>query len=240
MNTVLLIARRELGAYLRTMSGYVIIAVLLFLDGLAFNAFAVAGTAKKSSEVLADFFFWTSGIGMAGAIFLSMRLIAEERQTGTVQLLYSSPVHDREIVAGKFLAALAFLCLFYAGTAYMPILVAVYGKVSLGHVLSGYLGLIFVGAASLAVGLFGSALTKSQVVAAVSSGVMCVALTMCWIVAKVVDRPFTEIITGLAWFGHFEPFRQGLVHMKHSVYFGLVTFVALFAATRVLEARRWR
>ena len=149
MNNVLLIARRELGAYLRTMSGYVIIAVLLFLDGLAFNAFAVAGTAKKSSEVLADFFFWTSGIGMAGAVFLSMRLIAEERQTGTVQLLYSSPVHDREIVLGKFFAALAFLCLFYAGTAYMPILVAVYGKISLGHVLSGYLGLLFVGASSL-------------------------------------------------------------------------------------------
>lgn len=131
MNNVLLIARRELGAYLRTMSGYVIIAVLLFLDGLAFNAFAVAGTARKSSEVLADFFFWTSGVGMAGAVFLSMRLIAEERQTGTVQLLYSSPVHDREIVLGKFLASLAFLCLFYAGTAYMPILVAVYGKISL-------------------------------------------------------------------------------------------------------------
>jgi ABC-2 type transport system permease protein len=240
MNNVWLIARRELGAYLRNLSGYVIIAVLLFLDGLAFNAFAVQGAAKKSSEVLADFFFFTSGIGMAGAIFLSMRLIAEERQTGTVQLLYSSPVHDREIVAGKFLAALAFLCLFFLGTGYMPALVAVYGKVSLGHVLAGYLGLVLVGASSLAIGLFGSALTKSQVVAAVGSAVMCIGLTMCWLVAKVVDRPFTDVITGLAWYGHFDPFKNGIVHLKHVVYFALVTVFALFAATRVLEARRWR
>jgi len=243
MNSVLLIARRELGAYLRTMSGYIIIAVLLFLDGLAFNAFAVAGTAKKSSEILGDplgFFFWTSGIGMAVAIFLSMRLIAEERQTGTLQLLYSSPVHDREIVLGKYLASLGFLCIFLLATGYMPLLVGIYGKVSLGHVLSGYLGLVLVGSASIAIGIFGSALTTSQVVAAISSGVMSVALTMCWILAKVVDRPFTDVITGLAWYGHFDPFAHGLVHLKHVVYFGLVTFVALFAATRVLEARRWR
>jgi ABC-2 type transport system permease protein len=240
MNNVMLIARRELGAYLRTLSGYVIIAALLFVDGLLFNAFAVAGTAKKSSEVLSDFFFFSSGITIFAAVFLSMRLIAEERQTGTVQLLYSSPIQDREIVLGKFLASLAFLCLFFLGTSYMPVLIAMYGKISLGHVLSGYLGLVLVGASSLALGLFGSSLTKNQVIAAVSAGVMCLALTMCWLVAKVVDRPFTDIVTGLAWYGHFEPFRQGLVHLKHVAYFCLVTLVALFAATRVLEARRWR
>ena len=101
MRNVTLITRRELQAYLRTMSGYIIIAVMLFIDGLLFNAFAVPGTAKKSSEVLADFFTLTSGITMVGAVFLSMRLIAEERQTGTIALLYSSPIHDVEIVLGK-------------------------------------------------------------------------------------------------------------------------------------------
>ena len=105
MNNIALITRRELQGYLRTMSGYIIIAVMLFIDGLLFNAFAVPGTAKKSSEVLADFFTLTSGITMIGSIFLSMRLIAEERQTGTITLLYSSPIHDAEIVFGKFLAS---------------------------------------------------------------------------------------------------------------------------------------
>jgi ABC-2 type transport system permease protein len=163
------VARRELQSYLRTMSGYIIIAVMLFIDGLLFNAFAVAGTAKKSSEIVAEFFTLTSGITMIGAVFLSMRLIAEERQTGTVALLYSSPIHDVEIVLGKFLASFVFLCLFFATTLYMPVLVAVYGKVSVGHIAAGYFGLMLVGATGLAIGTFGSALTKSQVVAAVQA-----------------------------------------------------------------------
>ena len=240
MRNILLIAQRDLSAYLRTMNGYIIIAVMLFIDGLLFNAFAVPGTAKKSSEILADFFMLTSGVTMFGAVFLSMRLIAEERQNGTLALLYSSPVHDVEIVLGKFISSLAFLSLFFLGTLYMPGLVALYGKVSAGHIFAGYLGLVLVGAASLAIGTFGSALTKSQVVAAVTSGVMCLALTTCWLLTKVTDRPLTEIVLGLAWWGHFDPFRSGLIHLKHLTYFVMVAFIALFAATRVLEARRWR
>jgi ABC-2 type transport system permease protein len=240
MRNVSLIARRELAAYLRTMSGYVIIAVMLLVDGLLFNAYAAQGGGKRSSEVLADFFTLTSGITLVGTVFLSMRLIAEERQTGTIALLYSSPVHDVEIVAGKFLAALAFLSLFLLTTLSMPALVAVYGKVSLGHIAAGYLGLVLVGATGLAIGTFGSALTRSQVVAAVLSGMMVLGLTTCWLLTKITDRPLTEVVAALAWWGHFEPFRTGLVQVKHVVYFGLVTFLALFAATRVLEARRWR
>ena len=154
MNTVLLIARRELGAYLRTMSGYVIIAVMLFIDGLLFNAYAAQGGGKRSSEVLADFFTLTSGITLVGTVFLSMRLIAEERQTGTIALLYSAPVLDVEIVLGKFLASLAFLSVFFLATLYMPALVAVYGKVAPGHIAAGYLGLLLVGSAGLAIGTF--------------------------------------------------------------------------------------
>lgn len=240
MRNVSLIARRELQAYLRTMSGYIILALMLVIDGLLFNAYAVPGTAKKSSEILADFFTITSGITMIGTVFLSMRLIAEERQTGTLSLLYSSPVHDLEIVLGKFVASLIFLCLFFGATSYMPILVAVYGKVSPGHIAVGYFGLLLVGASSLAVGTFGSALSRSQVLAAVLSGVMLLGLTTAWLLDKVTDRPLTDVVTNLAWYRHFDPFRSGLVHLKHVSYFGLVTFVALFAATRVLEARRWR
>ncbi len=240
MHNVSLITRRELQAYLRTMSGYLIIAIMLFIDGLLFNAFAVPGTAKKSSEVLADFFTLTSGITMVGAVFLSMRLIAEERQTGTLALLYSSPIHDVEIVLGKFLASFLFLCLFFTSTAYMPILVALYGKVSMGHIFAGYLGLMLVGACGLAIGTFGSALTKSQVLAAVMSGVMVLALTTCWLLTKVTERPMTDIVNALAWWNHFDAFRNGLIQTKHVVYFCLVTFLSLFAATRVLEARRWR
>ncbi len=240
MRNISLVARRELGAYFRGMSGYVILAVMLFIDGLLFNSFAAQGSTKKSSEILADFFMMTSGITMIGAVFLSMRLISEELQTGTISLLYSSPVFDHEIVLGKFFASLIFLCCFFVATLSMPVLVAVYGKVSWGHVATGYLGLILLGATSLALGTFGSALSKSQVVSAVLGGVLCLSLTTCWVLAKITDRPLTDIVLSLSWWGHFDAFRTGLLQLKHVTYFVLATFLALFAATRVLEVRRWR
>lgn len=240
MRNVLLIARRELAAYLKTWSGYVIIAGVLFLDGLVFNAFVLTGPGKRSSEVLGDFFYVSSGLTMFCAVLLSMRLLAEERQTGTLTLLYSSPVRDWEIVLGKFLSALGFFSLFLVASAYMPAIVVAYGKVSVGHVLAGYLGLFLLGSACLAIGTFGSALTRYQVLAAILSGLMVLSLTACWILARVAERPLDDIFTGLAVYGHFKPFEQGLIHAKHVVYFCLVTYAALFATTRVLEARRWR
>lgn len=241
MRAVWLIAKRELAAYLRTMSGYLIIAGVLFVDGLFFNAFAMAGGgAKRSSEVLSDFFYYSSGSTMFCAVLLSMRLLAEERQTGTLALLYSSPVRDVEIVLGKFFSALVFLCVFLAATLYMPALVFAYGKISFGHLFSGYLGLLLLGSATLAIGTFGSALTKSQVLAAILSGCMVVSLVVCWLLARVTERPLDELFSALAIYGHFKPFEQGLVHLKHVAYFLLLTYVALFGATRVLEARRWR
>jgi ABC-2 type transport system permease protein len=240
MRNVLLIARRELASYLRTMSGYLIIAGVLFVVGLVFNAIAMTGTAKKSSDVISEFFWYSGGFTMVVAILLSMRLLAEERQSGTLALLYSSPIRDGEIVLGKYLSALVFLALFLACTFYMPALVMVYGKVSLGHIAAGYLGMLLIGSSTLAIGTFGSSLTKSQVLAAILSGLMSLALLVAWALAHVTERPLSGIFTALAIFGHFTPFQAGLVRLQHVVYFVAVTYVALFAATRVLEARRWR
>lgn len=237
---IFLIARRELAAYLRTMSGWVIIAVMLFIHGVLFNAFVLSDPAKKSSVVLSEFFFMGSGITLVGAAALAMRLIAEERQSGTLTLLYASPIRDRDIVLGKYLSAVVFLGLFFVSTLYMPVLIAAYGKISAGHVAAGYLGLALVGAAGVAIGLFASALTRSQVVALILSLVLCVALTVTWALAQVTDRPLTDAVAALSWYSHFQPFRDGLLHLKHVSYFVLVAFFALFAATRVLETRRWK
>lgn len=241
MSAIWLIAKRELGSYLRSMSGYVIIAAVLAVDGLLFNAFALGGAGKRSSEVLSLFFYFSSGTTMVASVFIAMRLLAEERQTGTVALLYSSPVRDSEIVCGKFLSALLFLALLTGLTFYMPLLILVHGQVSFGQVLAGYFGLLLLGSASLAVGTFGSALAKNQVLAAVGSGCMVVALLVCWLLARVTSAPLTDIFTSLALYGeHFPPFQQGLIHLRDVVYYVVVTYVALFGATRVLEARRWR
>ena len=240
MRSVLLIAKRELAGYFSTLSGYVIIAVVLAVDALMFNAIALAGN-KRSAEVLNQFFFLSSGMTITAAVFISMRLLAEERQSGTISLLYSSPVRDGEIVLGKFFSALAFLLVLIALTAFMPALIFVNGKVSFGHIAAGYLGLLLLGGASLAIGTFGSALSRSQIVAVIISGSMVVALLTCWMLAHVTERPLSEICTAMALHNqHFQPFQAGLVHVRDVIYYLAVTYVALFAATRVLEARRWR
>jgi ABC-2 type transport system permease protein len=230
MNNVMLIARRELQAYLRTMLGYIIVATMLFILGVLFNAWAMSGTAKKSAEIIA---------ALVTSAVLGMPLLAREREKGTIQLLFSAPLRDWEIIVGKYISALVFLLVFLAASFYMPLLVMAYGKVSAGHLAAGYLGLVLVGSVGAAFGTFSSALTKNQLVAVVISLVMVIALTVFWFLARITDRPLTDAVTAMAWYAHFTPFGQGLVHLKHVVYFVLVSFVVLFAATRVLEARRW-
>jgi len=240
MRPIMLIARRELAAYLRTMTGWVIIALVLAVDGLLFNAFAIGSGEKRSSEVLTQFFYFASGTTMISSVFISMRLLAEEQQTGTIQLLYSSPIKDHEIVLGKFLSALGFLAILTLATVYMPMLIFVNGKISFGHMAAGYLGLMLLGSAALAVGTFGSTLARSQVLAAILSGVLVVSLVIAWLLGRITERPLSEVFASLALWQHFMGFQSGIVHLKDVVYYTAVTYVALFASIRVLEARRWR
>jgi ABC-2 type transport system permease protein len=240
MNT-LLIARRELASYFRSMAGFVIIAAVLAVDGLLFNAYALGAGSKPSSEVLSVFFYFSSGTTMIASVFISMRLLAEERQTGTLALLYSSPVRDGEIVVGKYLSGLAFLAVMTLVTVYMPALILVHGKVSLGHIAGGYFGLLLLGSAALAIGTLGSALARNQVLAAIISGCMVVSLLVCWLLGRVTERPLAQIFESMALHGkHFQPFQSGIVELRDVVYYVAVAYVFLFAATRVLEARRWR
>jgi ABC-2 type transport system permease protein len=241
MRATFLIVRREMGAYLRSMTGYVIAALVLVIDGLLFQAFVMGGPDKLSSEVLSNFFYISSGTTIIASVFISMRLLAEERQTGTLVLLTSSPVHDWEIVLGKYLSAFIFLAMITLCSVYMPALIFVNGKVSPGHMVAGYVGLLLLGSASIAIGTFGSALARTQVLAAIFSGCIVVAMIICWLLGKVTERPLTEVFTAMALHGrHFPPFQAGQVHLRDVFYYLAVTYIALFGATRVMEARRWR
>ena len=161
MSAAFLIMRRELGAYFRSMTGYIIAAAVLVVDGILFNAFALGGPDKRSGEVLVAFFYISSGTMMIASIFLSMRLLAEEKQTGTLVLLTSSPIRDRDIILGKFLSGWVFLSLITLATAFMPALIMVHGKISFGHLATGYLGLLLLGCATMAIGTFGSAIART-------------------------------------------------------------------------------
>lgn len=241
MKPVWLIYRREMGAYLRSPLGYIVVAVVLLIDGLLFNAFALGSdTARKSSEVLKQFFYFSSGTTMVASLFLSMRLLAEERAQGTLNLLFGSPIRDYQIVLGKYLSALTFLGGLTLLTVYMPGLIMVHGKVTFGQIAAGYLGLLLLGSAGLSIGIFGSALTKSQLVAIISSAAILVGLILSWLMALITDRPINELFTWLSVHNkHFQPFMTGLINTQDVVFYASLSYFFLFLATRVLEARRW-
>jgi ABC-2 type transport system permease protein len=241
VNPALLIARRELRAYLRSPFGYIVAAATLLIDGLLFQGFALGAGPRLSADVLRDFFYFASGTTMVAAILLSMRLLAEERQTGTLVLLNTAPVRDVEIVLGKFLSSLVFVVLLTALTAYIPLLILVNGKVAVGHIMVGYLGLVLLGAATVSIGLFGSALAKSQVLAAILGAGILVTMLLLWIVGRVTDPPLNSFLAALALHNERQnAFMRGLLQLDNVVYYVAVTYFFLLAATKTLEARRWR
>ncbi|MEO1174624.1 MAG: ABC transporter permease [Myxococcota bacterium] len=234
------ILKRELAYYLRSPIGYIILAVALFLNGLLFNVWAIGTRARTSSEVLSEFFLHTGGVVMVASIFVTMRLIAEEKQNGTLVLLMTSPVKDHELVLGKFLGAFTFVALLAALTFYMPLLLLINGKVSWGHIAAGYTGVLLIAATSVSLGLLSSALAPNQLVAAVSSAGIFVAFTLFWLLSRLAEPPMSDVIRYLSIFdAHFRPFQRGLLTVKDVVFYLALTYTALLISTRVLEARRW-
>jgi ABC-2 type transport system permease protein len=242
MNGIRVIMGRELGAYLRSPVGYLVAAAVLLLDGLLFYAQALGPGAgeRLSGEVLAAFFYNASGLTAVAAVVLSVRLIAEERQTGTQVLLNTSPLHDWEIVVGKFLSAFVFLTAITLLTLYMPLLIVVNGKVSVAQVLVGYLGLMLFGSAVLAIGVFATALTRHQLVAVATGAVIAGTMFLFWPLSFVVDPPLSRVFAALALHGrHFAGFQAGLLHTRDIVYYLAVTYLFLLAAIKVMELKRW-
>lgn len=241
MRNISIIAGRELAGYFRTPSGYLIVAATLLVQGLLFNTRAMGGGAKLSSQVLQDFLRDSSGTTTVAAVLLAMRLFAEERQSGTLTLLFTSPVRESQVVIGKFLSAFVVLAILVLMSLYLPALIFVNGKVSLGHIAGGYLGLLLLGAATLSLGLLGSALARSQLVAGVLSAVFIFVLFLCWGLSRVVDPPLGSVIEYFSLYErHFFPFMRGLVQLSDIVFYCSVTYLALLASTRVVQSERWQ
>lgn len=241
MRNVGIIVRRELAGYFRTPSGYLIAAATLLVQGLMFNTRALGGGEKLSAQVLQDFLRDSSGTTTVAAVLLAMRLFAEERQAGTIVLLYTSPVREAQIVIGKFLSAFAVLAIITLLSLYLPALIFVHGKVSIGHIAGGYAGLLCVGAATLALGVLGSALARTQLVAGVIAAVLIFVLFLTWQLSRVVDPPLGTVISHFSLYEkHFFPFMRGLIQLSDLVYYAAVVYLALLAATRVVQHQRYQ
>ena len=241
MSAVWLLARRELQGYFATLSGYLILAAHLLVSGLFFNVFAVGNRPKFSQGVLEDYFYYASGMAIVTGLVLAMRLIAEERQIHTLVVLRTAPVTGRQIVWGKFLSAVGFLVLTLLLSVYMPALIFLHGKISLLHIGTGYLGLLLLGAACIAVGLLASSWASNQLMAGVTGGLMVVLLLIAWMVSRVTEAPLGSLFGYLALHNeHFRSFSSGSLNLRDVVFYLSVIVFFLEAAVHSLEAWRWR
>ncbi len=240
MRAISIVYRRELSAYLRSPVGYIVAALVLLIDGILFQGMALGGR-KLSAEVLRQFFYFASGTTMIAAVALSVRLIAEERQQGTMVLLHTSPIRDVEIVLGKFLSAFTFLAAITLASVYMPLLILVHGKIAFAQVAVGYLGLLLLGGAALAIGLFASSLTRHQLVAAAVGGTLVGAMVLLYYLAQVLDPPLKQVVGGLDLFAqHFTPFMTGVLQLRHVGFYLSVTYLFLLLSVKTMEAKRWQ
>jgi gliding motility-associated transport system permease protein len=240
VSRALLIARRELRAYFRSPLGSVVIASALLLDGILFYWRSLS-QRLLSGEALSEYFWWTSGVTITAALFLAMRLVAEERQTGTFTLLNTAPLREWEIIVGKYLSVFAMVLILTLLSVYMPLLLLVNGKVSFGHIVVGYLGQILIGGAAAAIGLFASTLTRSQLVAVVVGAAIVVVMLVFWVLAQAIDPPLNKFLAAAALHhANFRPFQFGILELGATAYYLSVSYLFLFGAVKILEARRWR
>jgi ABC-2 type transport system permease protein len=171
---------------------------------------------------------------------LTMRLFAEERRSGTIELLLTYPVRDGAVLVGKYLAALCLYALMLACTLVYPAIVLYFARLEWGPLASGYLGLLLMGATFIAVGTLASSLTENQIVAAVGTFGT---LLMFWVVgwsAEYVGGPWGRILTHLSILDHFDTFARGILDTKDVIYYLNFTLAALLLTHRSLEARRWK
>ena len=170
---------------------------------------------------------------------LTMRLFAEEKKSGTIELLLTYPVRDGEVLAGKFLAAGTLYALLLVCTLLYPAMVAYFGRLEWGAVLTGYLGLLLLGATFLAIGILVSSLTENQIVAGFATFGLLLAL---WVIgwgADFAGGTTRSILQYLSITEHMDGFGKGVLDTKDVVYYVSAAALALFLTLRALEAKRW-
>jgi len=280
VRNILAIARREVRTYFTSPLAYVVVGVFLMLSGYIFWASLVRFSALCLQYGNNPYVFNQLNVndmvirplfGSMGVIFLlmipviTMRLLAEERRTGTAELLFTCPVTTGQVILGKYLGAAVLLVVMLGATLSYPLLImATSARPDMKPTLVGYFGVLLMGLAFLAIGLLVSAMTENQIIAAVGAFG---ALLMLWAISWIADS-VTMTLAGLmnsATFGlwekmnlglggptlgdllnkisiteHFQDFRKGLLDTEHVVFYLSVVFFSLFLTQRVVESRRWR
>jgi ABC-2 type transport system permease protein len=236
--------RRELASYFGSWTAYVLLAVYLILSGYFFYSdlafFVTFGAQNLSTGLWRYVFIDYRLVTLLVLPLVTMRLFAEERKLGTIELLWTLPVRDGQLIAGKFMAAWSFFLVAVA-LATVPFLAFwLMHPFDLGPPLAGLIGLILLGTAFIACGLAASTLTENQVVAAmVTYGILVFFWFMTWNEA-VGNEDLIRVLLLLSLFDHYYSFASGTVQTVDVVYFLVFTVLFLFASLRSLQSRAWR
>lgn len=255
MRNILIIMRREIRSYFVSPLGYVILGVFLFLSAYLFypmlarfadlclqygNNPYYLNMLNVNDLVVRPFFGLTKFIFLFAVPAITMRQFAEEKKNGTAELLLTAPITPFELVVGKFLGGLGMIVALLTLALLFPAILFWVGDPDLSPILIGYLGLILLGAAFVAIGLIASSLTENQIIAFLTSfGI----LFVLWLISFPAGRmgpPWGDILSYLSVMDHMEDFEKGIVDTTHVIFYLSVAAFSLFLTQRVIESKRWR
>ena len=255
MSNVLAIAQKELRSYFVSPIAYVVIGLfavlfgVFFLSSLSFilRVSLQAGMMQGAPPINLNEYMIRPLFGNTGVILLfvlpmiTMRSYAEETRSGTIELLLSSPLTDMEIILGKFLGALTLYAMMLAVTGVHMGFLFYYGEPELAPVLSGYLGLLLMGASFISIGLLISSATKNQVVAGmITFAVLLLFWVISWLGDPGAGSTSSQVLAYLSVLDHFDDFSKGVIDTSHLVYYlSFITF-GLFLTAKSVDSVRWR
>lgn len=229
------IFKREMLSYFTSPVGYVFIGVFMLLSGSGFREAFLVQKSGNVGEILAE----SMAVLVLLVPIITMRLLAEEKNNRTDQLLLTAPVKVKDIVLGKYSASLTVFLIALITTVPHILIAAIWGNISWSETVSGYLGYILIGGTLLAIGIFISSLTESQVVAAVLT--YGVTMALFYLVSintgiGVID----SVIDCISIMSRSNTFYLGIISFSNVFYYVSAIFLLLFLTVRKVESRRWR
>jgi ABC-2 type transport system permease protein len=257
MRNVFTIVGKELRSYFVSPVAYVVLTGFLLLGGWfffnllsRFNLMLTLYTQFQGGEaanrlnlndyVIAPLMHNLSIVLVILVPMITMRSFAEEKKSGTYELLLTSPLHTGELVLGKFLAAFFFICIMIGLTGVYPAILLTFGNPELGVMVAGYLGLVLLATVFVAVGLLTSSFTENQIIAAVSGLVATLLLYIIGWPADSAGPVLGPLLRYVSVTEHFGDMVKGLIDTRGLVYFGSLIMLALFLTQRSVESLRWR
>lgn len=234
-NIVSAIWRKEVKSYFASPSAYIVLAVFLLITGWFFTL----NLFKENLAHMRSIFDMLPFILVIFAPAISMRLVSEERKSGTLELLVTMPVRDFDIVFGKFLAALTLYAVMLALTLIYPFTISLLGDVEAGPIFTGYIGLFLIGGSYLSLGLLASAMSENQIVAFIISFLLSAVFAILVFSAMILPPSIADVVQYLSTTYHFQNIARGVLDSRDVVYYLSLIFVSLLFASRALSQRKF-